>query len=44
MFTPSTITAVVPAFTFGVTLSTRPRLPRSRPAITSTLSFFLIDV
>ena len=39
MFTPSTMTALLP----GTTLNTRPRLPRSRPAITSTLSFFLIE-
>src|SRR5216684_7027173 len=40
MFTPSTTRRLVS----GVTLRTRPRLPRSLPVITSTLSFFLIGV
>src|SRR5439155_17678896 len=37
--TPSTMTR----FSRGRTLTTRPRLPRSLPAITSTSSFFLIS-
>src|SRR5262245_21948243 len=40
MFTPSMINR----FLSGFTLSTRPRLPRSLPVITSTLSFFRIGV
>src|SRR5262245_26996292 len=40
MFTPSTISR----FFSGTTRSTRPRLPRSLPVITRTLSFFRIGV
>src|SRR5688572_17014599 len=38
-FTPSTMTR----FLSGMTLSTRPRLPLSRPVVMTTLSFFRID-
>ena len=41
MFTPSTISAVLRR---ARTLSTRPRLPRSLPVMTSTLSFLRIGV
>src|SRR5262249_15701815 len=40
MFTPSTMSR----FFSGRTLSTRPRLPRSFPVITTTVSFFRIGV
>src|SRR5262249_33518711 len=40
MFTPS----MIRRFFSGFTLSTRPRLPRSLPVITRTLSFFRIGV
>ena len=40
MFTPSTIRR----FLSGSTFSTRPRLPRSLPVMTSTVSFFRIGV
>src|SRR6186713_2388750 len=40
MFTPSTMRRFLSAITF----STRPRLPRSLPVITTTLSFFRIGV
>jgi len=38
-FTPSTTTRALS----GMTRSTRPRLPRSRPEITTTLSFFFSE-
>src|SRR5436189_5575598 len=40
MFTPS----MTRRFVSGATFSTRPRLPRSLPVITSTLSFLRIGV
>src|SRR5262245_16261797 len=40
MFTPS----MIRRFFSGFTLSTRPRLPRSLPVMTSTLSFFRMGV
>src|SRR5262245_28252802 len=40
MFTPS----MIRRFLSGFTLSTRPRLPRSLPVMTRTLSFFRIGV
>src|SRR5262249_43895144 len=44
MFTPSTISRVLPLRSPGTTRSTRPRLPRSLPETTRTLSFFRIGV
>src|SRR5436309_282244 len=43
MFTPSTMRRVFPRSP-GTTFRTRPRLPRSFPVMTSTLSFFRIGV
>src|SRR6185295_15270958 len=43
MFTPSTIKRSVPVFD-GTTFRMRPRLPRSLPVMTSTLSFLCSDV
>src|SRR5262249_16959031 len=46
MFTPSTTRRILPTSPLGPgrTFSTRPRLPRSLPAMTRTLSFFRIGV
>src|SRR5205823_4904930 len=43
MFTPSTMSRIAPCSP-GSTFRTRPRLPRSLPVMTSTLSFFRIGV